>query len=187
MPGGTRGKPRGIGERLVERLAVLEQRAEPLAQSCWRASALALKLIGEAVEPSRELQRDRRRERGSRCTRASASTLSSRSGGRPPVPVCASVRSSSRSKSCAGAGTLGIRGMLSFEPVEALGASKRVERLHRADFRRLERVEDRSAGRRDDLDFRLAVVVAAEARSTAAVEAARGPSARPECSVSSNA
>src|SRR4029079_19139135 len=57
------GKPRGIGERLVERLAVLEQGAETVRPILLgRGSALALHLIGEAAEPSCKLHRDRRRE-----------------------------------------------------------------------------------------------------------------------------
>src|SRR5437764_14674436 len=52
--------------------------------------------------------------------------------------------------------------MLALEPVEPLGCEQGVERLYGADFARLERIEYRTAGRRDDLDIGLPVGVPAE-------------------------
>ena len=72
--------------------------------------------------------------------------------------------------------------MLSFETIEAFGGQQSERSLHGADFRGLERIEDRSAGAGNNFDLRLPVIVAAKGTRQHRLKSRRdGQFRRSEC------
>ena len=165
MPGGTRGKPRWVGERLVERLAVLEQRGKASCPILLRRSpSLARKLIRKAVEPPRKLQRNGRRQR-----RVMLHPRERKDGrrGDPPADFIARLATmsgrASRSNNCAGAGTLASAACWPSRRLSRSGASRAFSVCTAPTSVAFSGIEHRAASGRDDLDIGLPVGVAAEA------------------------
>ena len=170
MPGGTRGSRAGSAIALSSASRSLSKRGEaprPIAAARAALRAEARRQAGRAAPDSCSamvgdsaaiaLHPRQRKHRRRRDPPADVVAATARWCGRAAGRTAAPAPGRSRRPACCASSRL-----------SRSRREQRVERLHRADFGRLERVEHRAAGGRNDLDVGLPVAIAAETRSTAA-------------------